>query len=377
MKLAAFPPLPDLVAAMRSIAPKIASRAHAADQGSATLAEDIDDLGAASLLRAPLDVASGGCGLCWQAGAVDDGVDVLRLLGRANLAVARLFEGHVNAVKLVMLYGDRVTRGSVARAVRGGALMGVWGADGAPPLTITDDGDRLRLDGQKRFASGLGLVSLAVLSGKTADGATRLVVVPSDDPRRADITPWQVSGMRATASGTFDASGMMLDRTAYLGGPEEYHIEPHFHGGVWRYAAAQLGGIEALVEAMRRDLAAQDRLSDPHQAARFARAVIACETARLWVAKAAQAVEGPGAEAATATQSVLARLVVERTATDTMTEIDRALGTASFFTGHPAERIRRDLSFYLRQAAPDAALHRAAMAMADMPGQVGDFWVES
>lgn len=374
MKLAAIPPLPDLVAAMRSIAPKIASRAHAADQGLATLADDIDDLRTASLLRAPLDVASGGCGLCWQAGAVGDGVDVLRLLGRANLAVARLFEGHVNAVKLVMLYGDTVTRGSVARAVRTGALMGVWGADGAPPLTITDDGSCLRLEGRKRFASGLGLVSLAVLSGKTADGAIRLVAVPADDPRRADVTPWQVSGMRATASGTFDASGMMLDRTAYLGGPDEYHKEPHFYGGVWRYAAAQLGGIEALVEVMRHDLAAQDRLSDPHQAARFARAVIACETARLWVAKAAQAVESPGADAATATQSVLARLVVDRAATDTMTEVDRALGTASFFTGHPAERIRRDLSFYLRQAAPDAALHRAAMAMADMQGQVGDFW---
>jgi hypothetical protein len=377
MKRAAFPTSPNVVAATRRIAPLIAARASHADQGQMTLVADIDDLRDAGLLCAPLGMSSGGCGLCWQPGAIADGVDVLRLLGRANLAVARLFEGHVNAVKLVMLYGEAATQARVARAVRGGALMGVWGADGVQPLTISSDGDRLRLDGGKRFASGLGQVSLAVLSGKTTDGATRLVLVPADDPRRADVGPWQVSGMRATASGNFDTSGLILNRSAYLGGPDEYHKEPHFHGGVWRYAAAQLGGIEALVEEMRRDLAAQGRLSDPHQAARFARGVIACETARLWVGKAAQAVEAPGADATVVTQSILARLVVERAATETMTEIDRALGTAAFFAGHPVERIRRDLSFYLRQAAPDAALHRAAMSLAGTPGAVGDFWALS
>ncbi|MBQ2260543.1 MAG: acyl-CoA dehydrogenase [Loktanella sp.] len=377
MNLAIHSNAPDVVAATRVIVPRIVARAAAADKGDTTLTTDIDDLRSTGLLRAPLALLSGGCGLCWQAGAVADGLDVLRLLGRANLAVARLFEGHVNAVKLVMLYGEASTQNRVAHAVRNGALMGVWGADGAEPLTIHIDGDRVRLEGQKRFASGLGLVSLAVLTGKTADGATRLVVATADDTRRADATPWQVSGMRATASGNFEASGLILAQTAFLGGPDDYHREPHFHGGVWRYAAAQLGGIEAMVEAMRSDLAAQDRLLDPHQAARFARSVIACETARLWVVKAAHAVEMPGADAAAATQSVLARLVVERAATDTMAEVDRALGTASFFAGHPVERIRRDLSLYLRQAAPDAALHRTAKAMADTAGHVGDFWVSS
>lgn len=387
MKLATLRPSPDVVAATRAIAPQIAARADAADRGETTLAADIDALHSAGLLRAPLQRQSGGCGLCWQAGtvtegavtkgAVMDGVDVLRLLGRANLAVARLFEGHVNAVKLIMLYGDAAMQAAITQAVQAGALLGVWGADGAHPLTIRIEGAHLRLDGQKRFASGLGLVSLAVLTGTTADGAARLIVVPANDARRADASPWRVSGMRATASGNFDASGLILAQAALLGGPDDYHKEPHFHGGVWRYAAAQLGGIEALVEAMRSDLAAQGRLSDPHQAARFARGVIACETARLWVIKAAHAVEMPQADAATATQSVLARLVVERAATETMAEVDRALGTAAFFAGHPVERIRRDLAFYLRQAAPDAALHRAAIALTHTAGPVGDFWAGS
>lgn len=374
MKVATLPVARDPVASARAIAPRIAARAGAADRGAATLAPDIDDLRGAGLLLAPLGADAGGVGLCWQAGAVADGLDVLRVLGRANLAVARLFEGHVNAVKLVMLYGGPQTQTRVARALREGALMGVWGADGARPVTIRAEGGRLRLDGAKRFASGLGLVSLAVLTAAAADGANRILVAPVDDPARADATPWRVSGMRATASGDFDASGLTVDSDALLGCPGDYHREPHFQGGVWRYAAAQLGGLEALVEAMRTDLAARGRLADPHQAARFARGVMACETAWLWVREAALTVEAPGAAPDSATRSVLARLVVERAASETMTEVDRALGAASFFSDHPVERLRRDLAFYLRQAAPDGALHAASAALAARRRPVGDFW---
>lgn len=377
MRLVSSSVVADPVASTRALAPRIAERAAAADRGEATLAPDIHDLRDAGLLQAPLSRFAGGAGLCWQAGAVADGLDVLRVLGRANLAVARLFEGHVNAVKLVMLYGTPKTQARVARAVRAGALMGVWGADGARPVAVRAEGDLLRLEGAKRFASGLGLVSLAVLSASDDDGASRLVVVPADDSGRGDASAWQVSGMRATASGDFEASGLVLDGDAMLGGPDDFHREPHFHGGVWRYAAAQLGGIEALVEAMRADLSARGRLSDPHQAARFARGAMACETARLWVREAALTVEAPGARPESATRSVLARLAVERAALETMTDMDRALGTASHFTDHPVERIRRDLAFYLRQAAPDQALHAASVALAARAGPVGDFWAAS
>ncbi len=377
MKQSIPPFVPDPVTSTRAVTPQIVARAADADQGKITLAPDIDDLRAAGLLCAPLSLAEGGIGLCWHAGAVTQGMDVLRLLGRANLAVARLFEGHVNAVKLVMLYGAPQTQERVAQAVRSGALMGVWGADGACPLTVRINGDRILLNGTKRFASGLGLVSLAVLSMTDEQGANRLIVVPSDDPYRADAAGWQVCGMRATASGLFDASGLVLHSHSLLGEPDAYYREPHFQGGVWRYAAAQLGGIESLVEAMRVDLAARGRLDDPHQAARFARAVIACETARLWVHKAAKTVEAAGAAPDTATRSVLARLVVERAAVETMTEVDRALGTAAHFTSHPVERLRRDLGFYLRQAAPDDALHAASMSLSARAGPVGDFWSRS
>lgn len=377
MTIAALSPVPNPRDLADALAPGIVARAGAADRGDATLAPDIEELRHAGLLRSPLDPAEGGVGLCWRDGAVEAGLDVLRVLGRANLAVARLYEGHVNAVKLVMLYGTPVLQARVAAAVRAGALMGVWGAEGARPVTLRLDDGRLLLDGVKRFASGLGLVSLTVLTAADAEGAQQLVVAPANDPRRADASTWQVGGMRATASGDFDVSGLRLDREALLGRPGDYQREPHFQGGVWRYSAAQLGGLEAIVEALRVTLSARDRLSDPHHAARFARGAMACETARLWVREAALTVEAPGAAPDSATRSVLARLAVERAATETMAEVDRALGTAAHFTDHPVERLRRDLSFYLRQAAPDESLHAAALALAARPGPVGDYWTRS
>jgi len=84
MRLAAPLPERDVVATARALAPRIAARAAGADSGLATLAPDIDDLRIAGLLRVPLGTDAGGVGLCCQAGAVADGVDVLRVLGRAN-----------------------------------------------------------------------------------------------------------------------------------------------------------------------------------------------------------------------------------------------------------------------------------------------------
>lgn len=102
--------------------------------------------------------------------------------------------------------------------------------------------------------------------------------------------------------------------------------------------------------------------------------MLACETARLWLREAAFTDEAPGAAPDTATRSVLARLVVERAASETMTEVDRALGTTGHFYGHPVERLRRDLGFYLRQAAPDESLHAASVSLAARAGPVRDFW---
>jgi alkylation response protein AidB-like acyl-CoA dehydrogenase len=125
---------------------------------------------------------------------------VLRRIGAASLPVGRLFEGHVNAAQLVGLYAEASLQKRCGDAVRGGALLGVWGADGKIPLTALVSNNGYVLSGTKAFCSGLGLVAAALVSAPM-QAHTHLFYVDVEDPARMDGGQWRVSGMRATQSG--------------------------------------------------------------------------------------------------------------------------------------------------------------------------------
>ncbi|SHJ25740.1 hypothetical protein [Wenxinia saemankumensis] len=333
----------------------IRARALAADEGRADLSQDISDLRACGLLDA---LAEPGDPL-WQA-------TWLRRIGRASLSVGRLVEGHMNAVALIRLYASCPRKHALLAQCRW-ALHGVWGAEREDPATIREAFDgRLTLSGTKSFASGLGLVGTAIVTVGGADG-TRLALVPASDPSRADISGWAVPGMRATASGTFGLDGLEGEE---LGRAGDYEREPHFQGGVWRYAALQVGGLEALVEAAR-----QAVRRDPTEARlhRLARLAARTHAARLMVEAAARATAGPRAGEAEVSLALLARESVEEACLTGMGEVERLLGTRAFVEGTEVERVRRDLAFFLRQADLDGKLTRAGQAVC-AGGAIGETW---
>ncbi|MBB2178995.1 acyl-CoA dehydrogenase [Gluconacetobacter tumulicola] len=280
-----------------------------------------------------------------------------------------MFEGHMNAVKLLHLYDGPGAR--VAPAVRNGALLGVWGADGARPLRGFATGGGLRLEGEKIFASGLGLVRFAIVTlrdGIADDGPDRLALVDVSDPARQDPSAWKASGMRATVSGRFDFSGLEIDAGHIIGQPGDYVREPHFEGGIWRYCAAHLGGAEALVALWRDALATRGRLDDPMQLGRYARAVSLCRAMASLLRETARTVEAATDEReaidAAVAAALLARQFVEEGCVEILQLAEKSLGTAAYMTGTPIERVRRDLSIFLRQAAPDAKLLKAGRLLA-------------
>ncbi len=342
----------------------IAARAGEAER-TGDLGPDVARLAEAGLLAAPLPVAAGGRGLGTEGAGTAEACAILRALGRANLSLARLFEGHVNAVKLVALYGGAGTRERLFEAVREGALLGVWGADDRTPVAMAPCADGWRLTGAKRFASGLGLVREAVVVAARPDSEKpQLALVPVADAARAEPGAWTASGMRATVSGRYDFDGVAIDGAALLGEPGDYLREPHFEGGTWRYAAAQLGGAEALCAAMIARLTAAGRAEAPIQEARIGEAVRACETARLWVEAAAEKVErGGGAPEGAAAYALFAREITQESCLAVIRVAEDALGTAAYDSRDPIERMRRDLGLYVRQAAPDAKRSRAVRAM--------------
>ena len=277
--------------------------------------------------------------------------EALAGLGGASLSAGRLFEGHVNAVRLLDLYDHRHN-----------GFCGIWGADGPDPVRI--EGDRLM--GQKLFASGADVLDRVLVSARQGDRPQLLLIDMQALAGRLFPQEWNTAGMRATASGRCDLNGFPLSRARRVGAPGDYLREPHFQGGVWRYGAVQLGAMRRLTAITAAQLARRGHDAAPLQAMRLRRMLTACETARLWLWQAAETVEQPGAGPASAESAILARLVTAEAAVSVLTLMDEALGASSFAVGHPAERIRRDLGFYIRQANPDQlALDCMARILAD------------
>ena len=122
----------------------------------------------AGLTMSPFPNDFGGGGL-WEAGRYNDLYAILRLLGSADLSIARLFEGHVNAVSLVARYGDREQMRTLSERIRSGGLSAVWGADDANGLRLVGGKKRV-LEGRKTLASGAGFVTDPVVTAKAESG---------------------------------------------------------------------------------------------------------------------------------------------------------------------------------------------------------------
>ncbi|MEW5317695.1 MAG: hypothetical protein WDW38_008976 [Sanguina aurantia] len=186
-----------------------------------------------------------------------------------------------------------------------------------------------------------------------------------------------IHGMRATMtrSVSFDC---LVGSEEVFGKSDDYHGQPQFSGGSWRFLAAQLGAGEALVEMMRVELIKRDRTEDSHQRSRMARCVTALETSRKWVRDTAEVMVDPGMTSERVIQHANgARIVVERSLLDIIEMVQRSVGLQLYSRQHPCERIIRDLSTYLRQPAPDALLeklgeHGFAMAQQGLAGGLYD-----
>lgn len=289
-------------------------------------------------------------------------LQALRLLGRANLSLGRIFEGHVNGIKLVGWYGTDGQRSELAAALGAGRVFGVWNTEPTPGVRLVKATDGWRLEGKKCFATGAGHIDRAVITASDSKSARQMILLDVSDPARADNSGWRVRGMKATLSGLYDFTGMTVRRSDLLGGAGDYEREPRFSSGAWRFTAVQLGGIERVLSLLREHLKSGPGAADPVQRARFGESLAATRSAYLWVQEAARRAEAPGAGAAEVAFVLLTRGIVERAGLAVMDAASRSIGTRAFFTDHPVDLACRDLALYLRQPAPDQALDRAAVA---------------
>ena len=312
-------------------------------------------------LTAPLPRHLGGEGLGTEPDGALPLLDLLRLMGRASLAVGRLYEGHVNALKLIAVYGTEAQLQAAAEDAGNGHLFGIWVTEAAAKLRLIAVGERYRLEGEKRFASGALHVTRPLVTALPEAGLDRMLIIPLGPDRRAVDTLGGVHGMRGACTGSCDFTGITVGPEALIGAPGDYLRQPEFCAGAWRGIAVALGGIDRLVSLLRGQLLARGRHENPHQLTRIGEALIAQETAAMWAARAAVAAESGTHEPGEVVAIVgLARIAAEQAGLDVIRLVQRGLGLAAFLRDNPAERVMRDLATYLRQPAPDETLTAAA-----------------
>jgi hypothetical protein len=331
---------------VKALVPRMRKNAARHDADASFPSEDIEALREAGALH--LAVGEG-------ENHTDRLASLLSIIGAGNLSVGRVFEAHVNAIRLIERYGTSTQR----QAVREGKLFALWVTD--PPSGALRVTPNSCLRGSKMFCSAAGHVDRAVVTATLETGEHQLLIVPCDNGERVLPLPGQLQGMRAAVTGMVEFNGITLDRDAVLGRPGDYLREPDFSCGAWRGSAVALGGLTALLDVAIDDLRARNRLHDPHQLARIGEAAIARETSVLWVRGAARIAEDRRADPKEAVAYVgLARIAVESACLDAIRLIQRSLGLSAFRQGHDVERICRDLGTYLRQPAPDEVLTEAA-----------------
>ncbi|MBA2454587.1 MAG: acyl-CoA dehydrogenase family protein [Chloroflexia bacterium] len=372
-----------LLARAEAVAGQCAELAAETDATPAFPTRAFERIAEADLLAAPVSQDLGGAGLDGSAATRSELLTLLKTVGRGDLSVGRLYEGHVNALQLIQTFG-RPEQLAVwaADACARQLLFGVWNTEAGDGVKLFPlEGGRFRLVGAKTFASGAGNVQRPIVTGTLPDGGWQMVVVPADEVNVAiDPSWWRPLGMQASTSYKIDFSGVELGAEYLLGEPGDYFLQPWFFGGAIRFAAVQLGGAEALLNETRRFLQSLDRTGDLYQQARIAEGAIAIESGNLWLRGAAQAVDfGLGRHTRSDIDRMvnyanMTRLAIETICLDVIRLTERAVGARGLLQPLPIERIIRDLTLYLRQPAPDAALASVGRMMLERATPVHEVW---
>lgn len=328
------------------------------DRGVRGPAPEIALLTGAGLLTAPLPVGGGGRGWGTDAQGALPMLAVLNLLGGSSLPVARIYEGHVNAVRLVVRHGSPSQRNIMAKAVQAGGVMGVWGADSPQPVHIDVQATGPVLRGIKAFASGLGDVTLAVVTAKASDGL-QMVLVDATDPARWDQDRWDMNAMVGSRSGHFDCDGLAIAPDDCLGRPNGLFEEPDFHGGIWRLDACYAGAMQHIAHQLAVLIEQRGLSDDPLMLDRLGRAAIEARSAALWAREACTSAELGDDQNRALSTVLFAREAIEQAAGRQIALAERMAGTALHHRGSALGRTIRDLRLYLRQAQLDGKLAMA------------------
>ena len=356
---------------------KFAPRAAHYDQTATFPAEDFADLFSAGLNAPVVPQEYGGLGLGPYRGDVFTLWMMTKEIAKADLSMARCWEGHVNSLVLLdgMATHEQKTRWFKG-VVESGDKWVAWSGEPqarAPGETMRFgttvekvDGGYV-VDGSKVFSTSAGGAQWAILLVNTAGpGGVRHITSSLDtqlmmacdlsDPSvQIDGSWWDPIGMRATVSYLVKFNRTFIEDANLIGYPGQYLKEGWQTCFIPHYAATFLGAAEAAFDYALEYVTTQNKIEDPYIQHHIGQMSVNTETAHLWLRHVAGLWEtGKYREAQIAGSR--ARHVIEHLAEETVKHGIRACGARCLNRPSAIERIYRDLSFYVRHDNDDHIL---------------------
>jgi alkylation response protein AidB-like acyl-CoA dehydrogenase len=362
---------------------RFAARAAHYDETATFPTEDFDDLRAAGLHAPTVPREHGGLGLGPHRGDVFTLWMMTKELAKADLSLARCWEGHANS--LVLLDGiatdeqkSRWFPGIVDRGEKWVAWSGepqarALGEKARFGTTVDRVEGGYVVTGSKAFCTSAGGAQWAILLVNTeGPGGARHSASPdslllmacdlSDPSIVFDSSWWDPIGMRATVSymvrfnSTFIPDGNLIGRPGqYLSEGWQTCFAPH-------YAASYLGAAEAAYDYALDYIRCQKKSADPYVQHHAGTMAIGVESGHLWLRHVARLWElGDHDEARLAGNR--ARYVVEHIAEETLQHAIRACGARGLNRPSALERTYRDLSMYIRHDNDDQVLATVGRAI--------------
>jgi alkylation response protein AidB-like acyl-CoA dehydrogenase len=369
---------------------RFAPRADHYDRTATFPAADFEDLFQAGLNAPTIPAEHGGLDLGPLRGDAFTLWMMTKELAKADLSLARCWEGHANSLLLLdALASDEQRRRWFAGVVERGETWVVW--SGEPQARAPGEAVRFGttleavdggwvVDGTKVFATSAGGARWAILLVNSAGpGGARHTTSPetllmlacdlSDPAVEVDGSWWDPIGMRATVSHLVRFRRTFIPDANRIGGPGQYLADNWQTAFAPHYAASFLGAAEGAYDYALGYLTTQGKTGDPYVQQRVARMSLHLETGHLWLRHVAGLWDsGRRPEAQIAGSRV--RHVVEHLAQDTVENAIRACGARALIRPSPIERILRDLSFYIRHDNDDQVLATIGRAVLGQPFDV-------
>ena len=356
---------------------KLAPRAAEYDRTAAFPEADFKDLFDAGFLAAVIPPEFGGMGLGPYRGNVLTLWLITKEIAKADLSLARCWEGHVNSLVLIDgIATDEQKKRWFTGVTQNREIWVAW--SGEPQARASSENvsfgtTTTKVDGgyvvnvKKAFATSATGATWAILLVSTAGpGGARhstgsiesqlLLACDLADPSvSVDQAWWDPIGMRATASHVVEFKQTFIPQESGIGRPGQYLLDGWQTCFIPHYAATFLGAAEAAYDFAYEYVTSQGKAHDPYVQHHIGQSAINVETAYLWLQHVARMWDtGRHPEAQLAGSR--ARHIIEHLAEDTVKRCIRACGARSLNRPSPLERIYRDLSFYVRHDNDDQIL---------------------